>query len=62
MRRERLRASSFFAVRVAETMTGRRSALDATPEEQKTFDQGHASMRQGWTETCEPREEYLAAR
>lgn len=43
-------------------VTLRWSALDATPEEQKTFDDGHASMRGGWTGTFEQLEEYLAAR
>jgi uncharacterized protein YndB with AHSA1/START domain len=43
-------------------VTLRWSALDATPEEQKTFDEGHDSMRQGWTGTFEQLDEYLAAR
>lgn len=34
-------------------VTLRWSALDATSEEQKTFDEGHASMRGGWTGTFE---------
>ena len=34
-------------------VTLRWSALDASPEEQRTFDEGHASMRQGWSGTFE---------
>ena len=34
-------------------VTVRWSALDATSEEQRTFDQGHDSMREGWTGTLE---------
>lgn len=43
-------------------VTLRWSALDASPEEQKTFDEGHASMRQGWTGTFEQLGEHLATR
>lgn len=43
-------------------VTLRWSALDATPEEQKTFDDGHSSMRGGWTGTFEQLDGYLAAR
>src|SRR5688500_6729570 len=42
------------------TVTIRWSTLDATPEEQQTFDAGHDSMRMGWTGTFEQLEEYLA--
>jgi len=34
--------------------------LDATPEEQNTFDTMHASMTQGWSGTMEQLEAYLA--
>ena len=33
---------------------------NATAEEQKTFDAGHASMTQGWSGTMEKLEAYLA--
>lgn len=36
------------------------SALRATAAEQKTFDDGHASMQQGWTGTFEQLDAYLA--
>ncbi|MEQ1893040.1 MAG: SRPBCC family protein [Planctomycetota bacterium] len=42
-------------------ITLRSSALAATPEEQRTFDQGHPSMQQGWSGTFERLEEYVAA-
>ena len=35
------------------TVTIRWSTIDATPEEQRTFDAGHDSMRMGWTGTFE---------
>jgi uncharacterized protein YndB with AHSA1/START domain len=37
------------------------SALNATAAEQKAFDAGHESMRQGWTGTFEQLAEYLAS-
>jgi uncharacterized protein YndB with AHSA1/START domain len=42
------------------TVTIRWSTIDATPEEQKTFDTGHDNMRMGWSGTFEQLEEYLA--
>ena len=42
------------------TVTIRWSTIDATPEEQRTFDAGHESMRMGWTGTFEQLERYLA--
>lgn len=39
--------------------TIRWSPLNATAEEQKTFDAGHASMTQGWGGTLEQLEAYL---
>ena len=36
------------------------SAHNATEEERKTFDAGHASMTQGWSGTLEQLEAYLA--
>ena len=42
-------------------VTLRWSALDASREEQQTFDEGHASMRQGWTGTFDRLAEHLAA-
>jgi len=42
-------------------VTLRWSALEATSEEQKTFDEGHASMGQGWTGTFEQLVEYLGS-
>ncbi len=36
------------------------SPIDPTPAEQKTFDEGHASMTQGWSGTFEQLEAYLA--
>jgi uncharacterized protein YndB with AHSA1/START domain len=36
-------------------------ALDATAEEQKTFDGGHESMRQGWTGTLDQLVAYLGS-
>lgn len=38
------------------------AALDATPEEQRTFDANHDSMRQGWSGTFDRLAEFLAAR
>lgn len=43
-------------------ITLRWRALDATPIEQKTFDDGFDSMRQGWGGTFEQLDEYLKAR
>ncbi len=40
--------------------TIRWSAHNATAEEQKTFDEGHASMTGGWSGTLEQLEAYLA--
>jgi uncharacterized protein YndB with AHSA1/START domain len=40
--------------------TMRWSAYNATAEEQKTFDENHASMNQGWSGTMEQLEAYLA--
>ena len=40
-------------------VTLRWSALDANPEEQRTFDEGHASMGQGWSGTFERLGAYL---
>ena len=40
--------------------TVRWSAHNATAEEQKTFDDGHGSMTQGWSGTMEQLEAYLA--
>ena len=40
--------------------TVRWSPYNATAEEQKTFDAGHASMTQGWGGTMEQLEAYLA--
>ena len=42
------------------TVTIRWSTIDATPEEQRTFDTNHDSMRMGWTGTFEQLEAYLA--
>ncbi len=42
------------------TVTIRWSTIDATPEEQRTFDAGHDGMRMGWTGTFEQLEAYLA--
>ena len=39
--------------------TVRWSPHNATAEEQKTFDEGHASMNQGWSGTIDKLEEYL---
>jgi uncharacterized protein YndB with AHSA1/START domain len=39
--------------------TVRWQTLDATPEEQQTFDTMHASMTQGWSGTMEQLEAYL---
>ena len=41
------------------TVTIRWTTIDATPEEQRTFDAGFDSMRMGWTGTFEQLEEYL---
>jgi uncharacterized protein YndB with AHSA1/START domain len=41
-------------------LTIRWSPLGATPTEQKTFDAGHDSMRQGWTGTLDQLDAYLA--
>jgi uncharacterized protein YndB with AHSA1/START domain len=43
------------------TVTIRWSTLDATPDEQRTFDAGHDSMRMGWTGTFEQLERHLQA-
>jgi uncharacterized protein YndB with AHSA1/START domain len=40
--------------------TVRWQTLNATPEEQNTFDTMHASMTQGWSGTMEQLEAYLA--
>jgi len=40
--------------------TVRWRTLDATPAEQKTFDENHPSMVQGWTGTMDQLETYLA--
>jgi uncharacterized protein YndB with AHSA1/START domain len=40
--------------------TVRWSAHNATAEEQKTFDDSHGSMNQGWSGTMEQLEAYLA--
>jgi uncharacterized protein YndB with AHSA1/START domain len=42
--------------------TTRWRALNATPEEQHTFDTNHESMRQGWTGTLDNLQAYLAKR
>ena len=39
--------------------TVRWSPHNASAEEQKTFDEGHASMNQGWSGTIDKLEEYL---
>jgi uncharacterized protein YndB with AHSA1/START domain len=39
--------------------TIRWSPLNATAEEQKAFDEGHASMTQGWGGTLEQLADYL---
>lgn len=41
-------------------VTIRWSPIDPTPEEQKTFDDGHASMQQGWSGTLDQLAAYLA--
>ncbi len=41
-------------------VTVRWKALDATEEEQRTFDGGHAGMKQGWTGTFDQLAAYLA--
>ncbi len=41
-------------------LTLRWSPLDATPEEQKTFDAAHDGMRQGWGGSFERLDAYLA--
>lgn len=41
-------------------LTTRLQALNATAEEQKTFDSHHDSMRMGWTGTLDQLTEYLA--
>ncbi len=43
------------------TLTLRWSPLDATAEEQKTFDAAHDGMRQGWGGSFERLDAYLAA-
>jgi uncharacterized protein YndB with AHSA1/START domain len=40
-------------------LTTRMQALNATPAEQKTFDQNHDSMRQGWTGTLDSLDAFL---
>jgi uncharacterized protein YndB with AHSA1/START domain len=40
--------------------TVRWSPLEATPQEQKTFDEGHASMTGGWSGTMDQLAAYLA--
>ena len=42
------------------TFTVRWSPHNATEEERKTFDAGHASMNQGWSGTMDQLEAYLA--
>ncbi len=42
------------------TVTIRWSPIDATPAEQRVFDDNHDSMRGGWTGTFEQLEAYLA--
>ena len=42
------------------TVTIQWSALNAKPEEQKTFDTSHDGMRMGWTGTFDQLEAYLA--
>lgn len=42
-------------------VTIRWSPINATPEEQKTFDVGHASMQQGWNGTLDQLAAYLAS-
>jgi uncharacterized protein YndB with AHSA1/START domain len=42
--------------------TTRWQALNATPEEQNTFDTNHNSMRMGWTGTLDNLQAYLAKR
>lgn len=42
------------------TVTIRWSTIDATADEQKTFDTSHDGMRQGWTGTFDQLDEYLA--
>ncbi len=41
------------------TVTVHWVTVDATPSEAKTFDDGHASMRGGWTGTMDQLESYL---
>jgi uncharacterized protein YndB with AHSA1/START domain len=41
-------------------VTIRWSTIDATPDEQRTFDTGHDGMRMGWTGTFDQLEAYLA--
>ena len=45
------------AARPGSRSAGRR--YDATDEEQKTFDAGHDSMRQGWGGTLDKLEGYV---
>jgi uncharacterized protein YndB with AHSA1/START domain len=42
-------------------VTIRWSPINATPEEQKTFDDGHASIQQGWSGTLDQLAAYLAS-
>jgi uncharacterized protein YndB with AHSA1/START domain len=42
-------------------VTIRWSPTNATPEEQKTFDDGRASMQQGWSGTLDELAAYLAS-
>jgi uncharacterized protein YndB with AHSA1/START domain len=54
-------ATTTFAEQGDKTLlTIRWKPLNATEEEQKTFDAGHDGMRQGWTGTFEQLAEYLA--
>jgi uncharacterized protein YndB with AHSA1/START domain len=41
------------------TVTVRRLPINSTTEERKAFDEGHASMQQGWTGTLDQLTEYL---
>ena len=51
---------SFEESRDQTSLTVRWSPYEATDVEQKSFDDGHASMQQGWTGTLDQLEAYLA--
>jgi uncharacterized protein YndB with AHSA1/START domain len=59
---EMLTTVTFDAPHVGQTgVTIRWSALNATEAEQRTFDAGHDSMRQGWSGTFDQLAAYLAS-